>query len=267
MNVKSEKLSIRRLGFLLKRDLMSGYMTTLIVLAAGSSVLLLIDLLKLWRGEISSGHHAEMFRPILILGGFIFTSNTFKELHRKETNQSYLMIPASPLEKVLAGILRSSLGWAGFMALWYGLFTLLSFGLGELVLGRHFPFTNPLSREMLYLYANYIVIQSVFLVGAIYFRKNNFFKTIFTLFLFLILFSVVMVVVFRVVFSDYFSGFMMVHDDYTIIPFLQLASYRYEGLVDFLIGLKNIVYWGLFAPVAWILTYVRFREVQVKDGV
>lgn len=267
MNVKAEKLSLQRLGLMIKRDLLSGYTTPLIVLAAGISVQLLVDLMMLWQGNIQSGHHTEMFAPLLLIGGFIFTSTSFKELHRKETNQNYLLIPASPLEKVLAGLLRSSLGWVIFVALWYGVFTLISLAFGELILGRHFPLTSPLNRRMLEVYANYLVLQSLFLVGAVYFRKNNFFKTIFSMFLFMIVFSVVIVFFFRIVFASYFEGFMMIEENTLFGPMMEIFLYRNEGLFKFLEGLSKVVYWGLAAPIAWILTYVRFREVQVKDGI
>ena len=267
MNVKAEKLSFRRLGLMMKRDFLTGYTTPLIVLAAGISVQLLVDLLTLWRGNVTAGHHTAMFAPLLMVGGFIFTSNTFKELHHKETNQSYLLIPASPLEKVLAGLLRSSLGWVLFVALWYGFFTLVSYAFGELILGRHFPFTSPINRGMLEVYSHYLVLQSIFLVGAIYYRKNSFFKTIFSLFLFMIVFALVLVLFFRITFADYFRGFMMFNEESVLGPMMELVPYRFEGLFEFLKGIKNVLYWGLLAPLAWIPTYVRFREVQVKDGV
>jgi len=266
MNLKAETFSLNRLGLLMKRDLLSSYRAMLIRIAAASGILLIIDLMKLWQDGPTLYHHMEIFMAVLFAGGFVFTSAAFKEVHRKETNQPYLLLPASPLEKVGSRILFFTLGWIVTVAVWYTLFSLLSYAVGEILLGSHFPLHSPLHPKLFTAYAHYFVLQSIFLAGAIYFRKTNFFKTVLTLFIALILFAFIMALFVRVFFASHFTGFFVpIESNWEV--WQGVMPYHFDGLFRVMKGVGNVFYWGLMAPAAWVLTYFRFREVQVKDGI
>jgi len=266
MNIRNESLSLNRLGLLMKRDVLSSYRSMLIRIAAASGILLMIDILNLWGGDADLYHHIEVFSAVLLVGGFFFTSAAFKEIHRKESNMAYLLLPASPLEKVLSRILFFSAGWIVIVILWYTLFTLISFGAGELLFGTHFPMHGPFHPKLTMVYMHYMVLQSVFLAGAVYFRRTHFFKTVLALFISLFIFLLIMALFSRIIFASYFTGFFDVREA-AVMQLEGLAPYRFGGFVSFMNVLKDVMYWGILAPAAWVFTYVRFREVQIKDGI
>jgi len=266
MNIKAETFSLDRFGLLIKRDLLSSYRGILIRIAAASGVLLFVDLMNLWQDGPDLFHHVEIFTAVLFVGGFIATSAAFKEVHRKETNQSYLLIPASPLEKVASRIVFYTVGWIVLTAVWYSLFILVSYAAGELLLGSHYPLHGPFHPQLLTVYAHYIVLQSIFLIGAIYFRKTNFFKTVLAMFVLILILAFIMAFFFRIIFASYFTGCCLF--DVAAWGLLEgILPYHFSGLMNIMNGVKNVVYWGICAPAAWVFTYIRFREVQVKDGI
>lgn len=266
MNIKKEAFSMNRFGLLVKRDLLSSYRAILIRIAAASGVLLFVDLMSLWQDGPDLFHHIEVFTAVLFVGGFIATSGAFREVHRKETNQSYLLIPASPLEKVISKIAFYTVGWIILTAVWYTLYILVVYGAGELLLGSHYPLHGPFHPQLLTVYAHYIVLQSIFLIGAIFFRRTNFFKTALAMFVLLLLLALIMAIFFRIVFASYFTG-LCIFDVTAWEPFEAMFPYQFSGLMEIMNGVKNVVYWGILAPAAWVFTYFRFREVQVKDGI
>src|SRR6056297_1494334 len=113
MNLREEKLSYKRVALLIQRDIFSGYKTILVIIGAIAALLVTFDILNftLFRAGEEVGHHPDTFSTILFIGGFLATSSIFKEVHRRESAQSYLMLPASPLEKVISRILISNIGW------------------------------------------------------------------------------------------------------------------------------------------------------------
>ncbi|MFO7729293.1 MAG: hypothetical protein R6V86_00870 [Spirochaetia bacterium] len=269
MQFKEERFSLKRIELLLRRDITSGYKNVLIIIGALAAVLITFDVLNftLFQGQPEIGHHLSTFSTILFIGGFIVTSGIFKEVHQRESAQAYLMLPASPLEKTVSRILISNIGWILLTLLWYSAYSYLSAGITELMAGQHHYLFNPFQSRFWLIIANYLVVQSIFLVGAIYFRKAQLFKTLLTLFAAGVIFSILMAVLVRVVFDPYFSGMFMIDNAELIGPMFEDMPFRFQDSIKVLMVIRNVFYWGLLAPVAWLITYIRFREVQVKDAV
>lgn len=269
MNISEEKLSLKRIGLLLKRDLTSGYRSVLVIIGALSALLITFDILNftIFNGGTDPSHHVDTFTAILFIGGFIATSSIFKEVHRRESAQGYMMLPASPLEKVVSRVLLSNLGWFLLTLVWYSIYTYLSAGITELIANQHHTVLHPFSGRLWTAFAHYAVLQSVFLVGAVYFRKGQLFKTLLALFFAGIAFSVFVMIAARIIFAPYFNGFFIMNEVQMMGPLFENLPFRFAESIDVLEVIRNIIYWALIAPVAWVLTYVRFREVQIKDAV
>lgn len=269
MNLREEKLSYKRMLLLLRRDVFSGYKSIAIVIAAIAAILITLDILNftLFNGGADPEHHISTFAAILFIGGFIASSSIFKEIHRRESAQSYIMLPASPLEKVLSRILISNVGWILLTLIWYSVYSLISAGITELLAGQHYSMFNPFRGSVLLMYAHYIVLQSVFLVGAICFRKGHLFKTLLTLFVVGVLLSIITMFAVRIIFAPYFTGFFAVDQTQMIGPMFENLPFRFADNLELLENISKVFYWALIAPVAWVITYTRFREVQLKDAV
>ena len=103
----------------------------------------------------------------------------------------------------------------------------------------------------------YIVIQSIFFLGAIYFRKNNFFKTILAIFVIFTVFAILTGLAGRIIFSDYMGpyGFKFNND---IIP-VELETTLKNTIPQIL----KFTFWYLSAPFFLIVSYFRLKERQI----
>lgn len=267
MSTLQEHFSWKRLFLCIKRDIKPNSRSMYVVFGALTGVLLIMSAMDLFFGEGSPDYHREIFDSILFIGGFIFASGVFKEIHHKETNQGYLMLPASALEKVLSRLLLVTAGWVFFTLLWFTAFTALSEGLNSLILGRSHKLFNPFTTEVGSQVAHYTVLQSVFLLGAIYFRKLHFFKTVLTGAVCALLFSLLAGLLVRFVFADYFSSTLIIGNGEGISSISDELNAVFMVLSVRLAPLRDFLYWVVFPLFCWTLVYIRFREVQVKDGV
>ena len=111
------------------------------------------------------------------IGGLVLTSMVFKELHSPHKSYFYLMLPASTVEKLVGAWLLTS----PLYSLTYLLTTLIVYLIGHLIAGEPFIISSFFNEGMAGVVVAYMIIQSIFLWGALYFRKNNFLKTILAL--------------------------------------------------------------------------------------
>lgn len=267
MSTLQEHFSWKRLFLCLRRDIKQNSRTIYVVFGALTGVLLIMSAADLFFGEGSLDYHRDIFSSILFIGGFIFASGVFKEIHSKETNQAYLMLPASALEKVLSRLLLVSAGWVFFTILWFTASAALSEVLNSLVFGRSHEFFNPFSAWVWKQAAHYTVVQSVFLLGGIYFRKLHFFKTVLAAAVGVISFSLLGGLLVRLVFADYFTTTLIIGNGEGISLITEELNAVLTLLSVRLAPLKDFLYWVAFPLFCWTLVYIRFREVQVKDGV
>ena len=264
MNRLENHLSARRLGLCLRRDMKPHSRSSFIVLAATLGFLFIVSALDAGLGRNDPGFHAGVFHAILMIGGFLFVSGLFREVHRKETNQTYLMLPASSLEKVLSRLILATIGWGLFTLVWFSLFSLASEGLNMLFFGRSHRLFNPFTTKVWLTLSHFSVLQSVFLLGAIIFRKLHFFKTVLSLAILTIAFSLFGALLVRIIFADYFNASLMFGGESGLSLALEELSLKLSGS---LVLLRNILYWLAFPLVSWTIVYIRFREVEIKDGV
>ncbi|HDQ14811.1 MAG TPA: hypothetical protein ENN41_08355 [Sediminispirochaeta sp.] len=269
MNLKAEKFSMYRIYLLLRRDLGRQFRTLLLVVGAAAAILITIDVLSFsispQQGE--AGHYEGLFASILIIGGFIFSSTAFSELNWGTSARTYLLLPASPLEKTVERILLSGIGWALLSLVWFSLYSYLSVTLTELLSGRHHPLFRPMGAQVWQAFAHYLVLHSFFLFGSIFFRKNPLFKTLLSLFAVALLYVLLSFVAVRIIFAPYVSGTFAFQDWKKLGLIIENLQFRFYERIDLLRTVRDIFYWGALAPIMWILSYLRLREVEIKDAV
>jgi hypothetical protein len=112
-------------------------------------------------------------------GGLFLTSFIFDELHSSSTAFLTLTLPATSLEKLVASWLVSALLFTAVSFAGYYLLTLLLFVSTKLTLTTEIPhiFHNPFGEGLGDATVTYLTYHSIFLLGAAYFKKNNFLKT------------------------------------------------------------------------------------------
>lgn len=258
-------ISLRRLLYLLKRDILSNINTTLIVFGAVTAVIYLISALTAYNHAPSGQLYFTLFTNLLFAGGLIVTSMIFKEMHRKETAQNYLLLPASNFEKFFSRLLISTIGFALITLIGVTAISYLSEGVNTLLFKRHNVLFNPFSKIVWTLMAHYMVAQSIFFLGAVYFRKYHFIKTINIIFLVQISIAIITALFARIVYFDMFDGFFRIGDTNLLIQLgkLPFNSSSFTNLIKTL----KILYWLVPAPLFWTISYFRIKEVEVKNAI
>lgn len=249
-------INIERLYYLMKRYITLNTKTILIALAAISGLLLLIILAESYGAQqVRYEGYMETFYTAFFLGGLIFTSRIYHELHTPEKSYQYLSLPASTLEKLLSHWLLSSIGYilASFLAMYIValLGGLLSAGLFQ----ADFQFIDLAPHRLPQAAGTYLVLQSIFLFGAVSFRGHNFLKTILGLFLFGIFISIFTSLAARIILGDVF-GQELPH----IEPGIQQVPAFFSETVP---AIMESVFWYVVAPFFLVVSYFKLKERQV----
>lgn len=258
-----EKMSVRRLGLLLRRDFSAGYRAVFIAMATVGGFVILLSVISTLARNLDPMHEV-LYTQLLFIGGFIVTSLIFKELHLNGQSVFYLTLPGSSLEKYLSKLLVSSLGYAFGSLFFYTAVSSAAEGINRLIFGYGHPFFNPFDREVLLAVAVYLVTQAVFLVGSVYFRKLAFIKTVLYLVLFGIGLTIITGLTGWLIFRDYAVG-PRIH----LEPHLEQLGRSGEmeavlkPLAESFLSAARVLFWSALAPVCWVISYLRLRETEV----
>lgn len=250
----NENFSMVRFSLLVKNSVMQGYRSLLTISAA---IALLIIFTGLIFSQLSGDFYNAWFTLLLFGWGILLSSRAFKPLHDKTCNEAYLLIPASSLEKVLSALLITTLGFILFVLTFISLVSLVV-SLLQVVLGQSASAVfNPLSEGVWRFIGIYISIQAFYFLGAVWFRSFHIAKTILSLGVISIGFTLIAMFVFTTFFGSYFA------DDVDTREALYVLWNLSQGRLTFL-----HYAFDLLLPIAcWCIAWLRFREVQVSEGV
>lgn len=245
--------SIRRLTLLMGRDVYTNLKYYLTFFATLGGILITVSLLNTWanNGEYDTSFLLTQGQLMLFLFGLVITSTTFKELHSNNRGWFYLMLPANPLEKLLSNWLITSVGYAVAASLLLVVSSLVSSVFAVLLFGENLYIINPLEPNFLQFLLHYCIIQSVFFLGAIYFKKYHFLKTILALFILFFTFIIVIALISRGIFQTWSIS----SDQFDIDETTILGS-------NLLIAIKTL-YYALMVPFFLTVSYFKFKEKEV----
>ena len=174
----SDQLSPQRLLWLLRSDVLHNYRSWLVISGTGALIALLVSLLSAWDRVVGPGLYEGLFIGALFAWGTIATSQAFVDLHRRGTNMTFLLLPASALEKTAARLMLNTV----FLFIYLLIFmTVLSFvleGINTVLFGVRREFFSPVDRTVWRIVPHYLVVQGLFFLGAAWFRKAHFVKTV-----------------------------------------------------------------------------------------
>ena len=195
--------------------------------------------------------HYENYTFSLLIGGFILSSLAFHGLRNTLTRYQFLMVPVSAFERVVCMWLLTSLGWILVFTLTYTLYTLVANTIGQLLFSHvKFNAFNPFSEQAFTPMKYYFVCQSVFLVGAAYFRGYVFPKL-------LILLIVTAFIALIIAYS--FMHDVILADDHTV----EECDLENMPSVKTVWTCAKFFFWWLLAPINWVLTYLGLKDQEV----
>lgn len=185
---------------------------------------------------------------IFLLWGLLLTSDIFQDLHSPSTAFQTLTLPATSAEKFLSAwcitmpvFLIVTISAIFIMGMISSLMILIFYGASS-----GFTIYNPINATTGEFALNYLFLNSLFLLGAIYFRKNNFLKTI---------------LAFIVIMISMFFLWAIIGWIYMILFGIDRFSFEYiSSDHSFLFG---TLYSWVITPAALLITYVLLKRRQV----
>lgn len=239
-------LNINRLGLLFQRFFIENKQAELTFWGISTVIFMVMQ-------NVGS---VEMF---LYIAGFIFASRMFKVFNYTPGGMHYLLIPATHAEKLIVNIILSTIYYFIMIIITYIIGTIIGTFLGNMIFGWQNPinfqlFNDSISNSwnnqsyqhngILEIFMTFALIQSIFMLGSIYFKGNAIGKTFLTFIALSLTLGLLEMILFRFTFGsfhldghsfnlnlrtseDLFPGFEIVGTiiKYSLIPFFWLVSY------------------------------------------
>jgi hypothetical protein len=262
IGVRGPRFSFRRLALLLRREAVLSWRGAAIAAASVAAFVIVVSLLSAAGGNLGPIHDG-IFTVILFLGGWITGSLVFRELRHPAQSIAYLTLPGSALEKLLGKLLLSSVGYAVGVAVLYAVVAAVSEGVNALVVGVGHPLFDPVSVPVLEQLAIFVVTQSMFFLGSLWFRRSAFVKTWLAIVVYWIVFVTLAAIVARVLSANLpWQGFgLQFGRPFQFGPGAVQQQALLARMHPFVLAFK-ILFWAALAPVCWVTSWLRLREAE-----
>jgi hypothetical protein len=257
----SEHFEINRLVHLLRVDLTRGYRLILVASGAVAGGVAIVALL--FQSAFANPQVAFSFllAAALMIAAPIKASQSFLDLHGKTTNEAYLLLPASALEKMLARLIQTVVLLPIYMAIFAIVLSILVAILRSGLYGAPLEIFSavPFMRSE---FIGFVVVnQSIFFLGGAWFSRQQFFKTILVCTGLGIALTFFSMFVFRLFFADVWSGAIGANIDWTTL------ANAYSGPLRFLQFVMVILVYIALPVFCWAVSWMRIKETQVSHGV
>jgi hypothetical protein len=270
----------RRFSRLLLRDLAYGYRGLLVAMAAVAGGIIVFSAIGALimsargvpEGTVQGNGYFGFFQGLLFLGGFIATSLAFREVWQNGSGIAYLTLPGSVLEKFVVKLLMTSVGFALGTLVFMSAVGAASEALDRLVFGVGRGFFDPFTPAVLQAVARYLVLQSFFLLGSIWFRKLAFVRTVLWMVLFGIALAILMFIALRIGLASHLGaaaggGSMRLGrwsfnlNGMGFQDLFKPGTRGYSGAMAFKVAAEAL--FVALAPAAWVAAYFRLGEAEV----
>ncbi len=256
---------LSRVGLLIKKEIFYQRRAPWIIVAGVFVFLLIFNLLMAEDSDQVNdlpGNQVIFYVLTLLTLGTVFTSASFNELNNKSSAHHYLSIPASSLEKLISKWLITGIFYVVAFNIFYIIFWLFSDVVTGSLFGIKGGVFNPFeSRIEMDLYSPwffsklYLALHTIYLAGAVYFRKFSYFKTAVAQgFIFFTLLGLIAGIG-SLFFYDIWAEGMHVNGN-------KIGPMIGESGGAFLMGLGKIMLWVVF-PL-WMLTYSYFKLKETE---
>lgn len=247
----NEQLSWQRLAALLRNDLARTARSALLVTGTAALVALVVSLSGAYDGDV--GQTALFYRAFFIAAlfawGTIATSVCFADMHGRSTNTAFLMLPASALEKTLSRLLLHTVGLVAYLLVFTMVLSWVLESVNVLWIGERRAFFSPLDELAWTLVPHFIVAQGLFFLGAAWFRKVHFVKTVG---------AVVAIVAGLVAFAVLVAWLLGPRGT---------GGFFIDDPVDWIVEVAPWTYYAALPLVCWFVAWLRVTETQVSHGV
>ncbi|MFK8019313.1 MAG: hypothetical protein AB8B86_06060 [Pseudomonadales bacterium] len=262
-NRNHSSFSIERVVGLLANEVSLRFRSALLVSAVIVSLMMLSHLMQeLYNdGGGDSSVVAEWLGRILLIWGVIEACSVFDDMHDRNRMASFLLLPASALEKTTAKFLLVSFVFAAFILALGSVASILCAIVSFLSVGKLITPPALFDADSAATFQTFLVAQSIFFLGSAWFRKSQMTKT--ALSVLILVLSIFALLIFLV---WVFMPDAVFNNPDTSIDFDEFLS----DYGDFYLGILEILSTVAFIAVPVIcfaIAWMRVREVQLSDGV
>jgi hypothetical protein len=264
----NQMLDIKRMGYLARRDLLSEWRGYAVASGAVAGFMFLKVMILSLSGGMAGMDYLSFLTGTLVIWGTISASQAFTSLHDKTRNEAYLLLPASSLEKTLVRLLSVSVATPLYIIVMLSLASLFTEGVSLLLFHTPFSPLNPFQGFVLKAVGLVVILQSVFFLGAAWFKRAHYIKTVLTLVLISIFLAVISAVLFRVLFASSLSSFSIYSSPgmFHFSPDPMVDS-TFPALMNTLEIIGKVLIYGFLAPFCWFAAWLRVKGTQSSDGV
>ncbi|MBN1626975.1 MAG: hypothetical protein JW944_10670 [Deltaproteobacteria bacterium] len=256
----------RRFFLLIRNDLYLNRSYFLIFFGVVTVILLFISTMAIIMPHVNYQAYHSFYMIIVFWGGLVMTERIFKSLHDDVKGPAWLTLPASTLEKFVGRLTLLTVLFPMAVMTFIFLLSLILKASKGLFIGSGLGVFNPFDKNVLYLTAWYIVVQSPFLLGATYFKRNQGPLTFLAIVGYILL-SVLMAHVFYIAIYSHFSnnfydllnpgGVGMIHWIGSILNNHSQPAYK------IIYWVQKVFFWLIIAPVCWVTGYFRLKEKEI----
>jgi len=236
----------RMINFMKRQSVLNAKSLMIAALATFGSLFIVSMILGYFSHNMTTLIHIYLVTFYITI--LVFTSKIFDELHNPLKGYTYLTLPVSTAEKLWGSWILSA---PVFTVLFSAVCIILYF-LACLAGGRMDAFHQIFDLNNIEGVATFNVIQTIFFLGAVYFKKNNFMKTLVVLTVFCLAIAAYMR------FLTWPLGLNHTH------IYGNMNTNDLMGFTNFMIlWVRDIGFYGLLAPFMILVTYVRLKERQL----
>lgn len=242
------EFDLTRLGHFIKRQLYMNLRAMWVAIAAITGILLVVSGFVAYFNPDDVNNLVPFYLVVLFLGGYIFTSMIFNEMHSPQKSYAFLTLPVSAAEKLVgAWLVVAPVYLITAVVSIFILSTVSSWVAGEPV---HLP--GLLDEGVIKIIGSFLVIQTIFFLGATAFKGNNFLKTLLALFVFFTLMAMFTGGVGYLFFSD--SGLRFTEQDANLME--TKFGFIVKQVIPFL-------FWFVLPLYLLVVSYFKLKERQV----
>lgn len=255
-------LNPRRIGILMRHDIQTNMKSLLSAAGTIASIVVVLFILASWTsdpGESLTDFHGSLFLNFLLIGGYVVSSVAFTQMHEPTKGIHYMMLPGSTVEKYLARLLLTSIGWSALVLVVYTAATVVATAIATPIFSQTPGVFLPIGREVWSGVASYLVSQSIFLFGSIYFKKTAFFKTVLVVWATAMVLGLVYALAARIAFAPAFVGLFEAQNFESVFQ-MNPAT---EQLLDTLGTVGRVAGWAVTPLFFWTVGLLRLRETEV----
>lgn len=254
---ENSTFDINRVKLLLIRQLRFSTQPLLIGFGAVIGLLVFILSMRIIFGgtNLSSTVFFGVIMPFFYVGGYIFTSTIFSELGTPQRGYMYIILPASTFEKLAVSWFITSFMYVAASIVVMFLINMFLVIISSLFSLSIVPFINLFDPTILKIYATYLVAQPIFILGAIYFKKSNFLKTVLSIILIGLAIGIFTAIAAKIIVFPH--TFHMEFNDHNM-P---------ENVNNFFVNIfaptMKVIFWCFMAPFFLTVSYFRLKEREV----